>query len=149
MKFLLGLISFFGFLALLASGAYLGYGVLIEDLNKKLDVEVQKVEESLPPLEQALVNEIHVENMFIAKNFSNLAFNLVFDKGIVSESKKYGSPLMNIKDFEEIESFDSTKYYEVSFIVKDNPETVKADAITFLVISLSTWIGFWILKKLA
>ena len=150
MKFLLGFISFVGFIALLCSGAYLGYGFLTEKVQEIVLSQEEAIEDNLSLIEGASVQSIDVTNLYFAKNFQSIAIDVEIERLITVEEKTYTAKLNNPSELTEANSeFTYGAYHDVTRVISDHPEEVKGNAITFIIISLSTWIGFWILKTLA
>ncbi|VEU82395.1 hypothetical protein [Acholeplasma hippikon] len=149
MKFLLGFISFLGFIALLGSGAYLGYGLITEKVQNKMEEQKEVLLSELSIIEQALVSDVVIDELYYAKNFKDVVIKVTFEKTLIEEEVFYSASISNLDEYTELTDFDSTKYHNFSRVLTDNPGEVKGNAITFLIISLSTWLGFWILKKLA
>lgn len=149
MKFLLGAISFIGFLALIVSVGYLGMGILLEAGQNKINNQEEVIRQEISFQESTVINSIEIKNVYLSKNFKTVVFNTLVEKPDTYEIRVLEAKLSDLDDVTVLNPVNYGNLRDVSQILRLDTTEMKGNAITFMIISLSTWIGFWILKRLA
>ncbi len=149
MRLLLTLITIFSFLAILASGAYYGYGYGIEIFQQAVDDAQAQLNESAPMGTQATIDKFYYE-----KNFQSIAvkYHIGDELGVIDEVS-YATiliPSMEVNEtaYSEL-TFPDESYEELpAMLLTDDGDAVKTQAITYAIISLSMFVGSILVKSI-
>lgn len=148
MKFLLGFISFIGLIALIINGVYLGGSIAVEIAKNKLKDQEEVINEEIED-NNVTVESVRVYEVYLAKNFKTIVLKVQVEKETSFEVKVFESKISDFDDMQELVEVNLSQYHDISRLLRLDTQEDKGKAITFMVISLSTWLGFLILKKLA
>lgn len=149
MKFLLGAISFIGFLALIVSVGYLGMGLLLEAGQNKINDQEEVIKQEIIFQESTVINSVEIKKVYLAKNFKTVVFTTLVEKPETYDLRVLEAKLTDLDEITILNPVSFSGLRDVSQILRLDITEMKGNAITFMIISLSTWIGFWILKRLA
>jgi len=146
MRGLLTLFSVLGFLALIGSGLYYGYGMALQYGHETIAELEATLEEEINDELLVLNAEVTFSKIYVAQDFSHFGFEVQVELDIQPDEVRYGKLQIADMSFEEVDSLDVALYTDVSFVLTQDPLTVQGEAITYAIVSLAVWIGFWILK---
>lgn len=136
-----GLFTFFsvlGLLALIGSGLYFGVGYGLEYVGTKLE---DSIEAELP----GETVEVSFEKFYFAKNFSQLALQVLVDSSVTPDETRYVTVSLTL-EVNEVASLTTDDYFDLSTVFARNPQEIKNEAMAYGSVSAAAWIGFWVLK---
>lgn len=147
MRGLLTLFSVLGLLALIGAGGYYAYGEGLGYLQATLaDIEAQIQDEAEAQYFLAPNVDVTISEAYLSNSYNQVAFKVEVDAGIFGSETKYVTISIPDMATQESGTLDTSAYMDASFVLTEEPATVKGLAVTLASIAAAVWIGCWVLK---
>lgn len=149
MRLILTLVTILAFLAILASGAYYGYGYGVDLFQKAVDDAQEQLDEEAPIGTFATLDTFYYE-----KNFQSIVVKYRYGDGLgFFEDVQYARVLIPSMEVDQMAYNEFTfpaESYELlpsMFLTDDGPE-IMSKSITYAIISASVFVGSIVIKAL-